>query len=43
MGGKDPKGDMKVFSPICTHLGCGYRWDDGTNKFQSLVTVVRST
>ena len=29
-----PEGDVKVFSPIWTHLGCGYRWDDGTNKFQ---------
>jgi menaquinol-cytochrome c reductase iron-sulfur subunit len=25
--------EITVFSPICTHLGCGYRWDDGQNKF----------
>ncbi|MBX3236022.1 MAG: ubiquinol-cytochrome c reductase iron-sulfur subunit [Nitrospiraceae bacterium] len=25
--------DITVFSPICTHLGCGYRWDDGERKF----------
>lgn len=30
---KQPQGDVKVFSPICTHLGCGYRWDDMENKF----------
>ncbi|MBI4001906.1 MAG: ubiquinol-cytochrome c reductase iron-sulfur subunit [Nitrospira defluvii] len=30
---KQPQGEIKVFSPICTHLGCGYRWDDAENKF----------
>jgi menaquinol-cytochrome c reductase iron-sulfur subunit len=30
---KQPQGDVKVFSPICTHLGCGYRWDDAEKKF----------
>lgn len=30
---KQPQGDVKVFSPICTHLGCGYRWDDTEKKF----------
>lgn len=30
---KQPKGDITVFSPICTHLGCGYRWDDAEHKF----------
>ena len=24
---KQPGGGVTVFSPICTHLGCGYRWD----------------
>jgi menaquinol-cytochrome c reductase iron-sulfur subunit len=22
---------IAVFSPQCTHLGCGYRWDDSKN------------
>ena len=30
---KQADGEVKVFSPICTHLGCGYRWDDGVQKF----------
>ena len=30
---KQPAGEVKVFSPICTHLGCGYRWDGADNKF----------
>lgn len=30
---KQPEGDVTVFSPICTHLGCGYRWDDTERKF----------
>ncbi len=25
---------ITVFSPICTHLGCGYRWDDADRKFK---------
>ena len=30
---KQAQGEVKVFSPICTHLGCGYRWDDTEKKF----------
>ncbi len=30
---KQTTGDIKVFSPICTHLGCGYRWDSGVKQF----------
>jgi menaquinol-cytochrome c reductase iron-sulfur subunit len=30
---KRPSGEITVFSPICTHLGCGYRWDAGVKKF----------
>lgn len=35
--------EVQVFSPICTHLGCGYRWDDGAQNFSVPVTVVHST
>ncbi len=31
---KQPAGDIVVFSPICPHLGCGFRWDGGDNKFK---------
>lgn len=30
---KQSGGDVTVFSPMCTHLGCGYRWDAGEKKF----------
>lgn len=30
---KQSQGEVTVFSPICTHLGCGYRWDDTAQKF----------
>ena len=30
---KQPQGDITVFSPMCTHLGCGYRWDETEQKF----------
>jgi len=25
---------VTVFSPICTHLGCGYRWDESAREFK---------
>jgi len=27
-------GQVNVFSPMCTHLGCGYRWDGEEKKFK---------
>jgi len=30
---KEPNGEIKVFSPICPHLGCGYHWDNDKGKF----------
>jgi menaquinol-cytochrome c reductase iron-sulfur subunit len=27
-------GTVTVFSPMCTHLGCGYRWEDADRKFK---------
>lgn len=26
-------GQIVVFSPICPHLGCGFRWNSGDHKF----------
>jgi len=31
---KQPGGEVTVYSPICTHLGCGYRWDEEKRTFQ---------
>ncbi len=31
---KQPDGQVTVFSPICPHLGCGYRWDQVDHKFK---------
>ncbi|MGH7254772.1 MAG: ubiquinol-cytochrome c reductase iron-sulfur subunit [Nitrospirales bacterium] len=28
------QGDVTVFSPICPHLGCGYRWDSQDQRFK---------
>ena len=27
-------GEVTVYSPICTHLGCGFRWDGPERKFK---------
>jgi menaquinol-cytochrome c reductase iron-sulfur subunit len=27
-------GQVTVFSPLCTHLGCGYHWDGEAQKFK---------
>jgi menaquinol-cytochrome c reductase iron-sulfur subunit len=31
---KQSGGEVTVFSPLCTHLGCGYRWDREKRNFQ---------
>ena len=31
---KQPDGEVTVFSPMCTHLGCGYTWDRAEKKFK---------
>ncbi len=31
---KQADGQVSVFSPLCTHLGCGYHWDGGERKFK---------
>lgn len=31
---KQPAGDIVVFSPICPHLGCGFRWDEADKQFK---------
>ena len=31
---KQPAGDIVVFSPICPHLGCGFRWDAEDKAFK---------
>lgn len=31
---KRPDGTVTVFSPICPHLGCGYRWDQPARAFK---------
>ena len=31
---KQAEGQVTVFSPICTHLGCGYHWDGAAQKFK---------
>ncbi len=31
---KQAEGEVVVYSPICTHLGCGYRWEGEEKKFK---------
>jgi quinol---cytochrome c reductase iron-sulfur subunit, bacillus type len=31
---KQTDGQVTVFSPMCTHLGCGYHWDAADRKFK---------
>lgn len=31
---KKNENDILVFSPYCTHLGCGYNWDPGSKQFK---------
>jgi menaquinol-cytochrome c reductase iron-sulfur subunit len=31
---KQPAGEVIVLSPICPHLGCGFRWDTGDHTFK---------
>ena len=31
---KQADGAVSVFSPICTHLGCGYHWDAAGQQFK---------
>jgi menaquinol-cytochrome c reductase iron-sulfur subunit len=33
-GVKEPDGRLIIFSPICPHLGCGFRWDTGEQRFK---------
>src|SRR3984957_9152313 len=30
---KKPGNEVVAFSPICTHLGCAYHWDDPSHTF----------
>lgn len=31
---KRPDGDIAVFSPVCTHLGCYYTWNSERGRFE---------
>jgi menaquinol-cytochrome c reductase iron-sulfur subunit len=31
---KHSESEVTVYSPICTHLGCYYKWDAGTGHFE---------
>lgn len=30
---RQPDGEVTVFAPLCTHLGCGYHWDSNDRRF----------
>lgn len=30
---KTEEGQVRVYSPICPHLGCGYRWESSQRRF----------
>lgn len=30
---KQDDGGVTVYSPLCTHLGCGYNWDASSRRF----------
>ncbi len=30
---RQTEGDVTVFAPLCTHLGCGYRWNSDDRRF----------
>lgn len=30
---KQANNEVVAFTPMCTHLGCAYHWDDGSNTF----------
>lgn len=30
---KQPNNEVIAFTPICTHLGCAFHWDDASNTF----------
>jgi menaquinol-cytochrome c reductase iron-sulfur subunit len=31
---KHTDGEVTVYSPLCTHLGCGYRWEGQEQQFK---------
>ena len=31
---KQAEGEVIVYSPLCTHLGCGYRWESSDRTFK---------
>ncbi len=31
---KQADGQVTVYSPLCPHLGCGYRWDEAAKEFK---------
>ena len=31
---KQETGELRVYNPLCTHLGCAYHWDSGDRLFK---------